>query len=165
MVATTRGIYLTAEGGKVRRVRNKELGFPVIYSLDEHTSWAWSDWLERTDDGGNTWRKLYQLNGRIELFSTHFINKNEGWAAGLEVPESFASQVRNPSAPKSYGILLHTKDGGKTWDRAAMPTDRLFQRVAFSDSKRGWLLGVDRLYRTADGGLTWTTVLDASGNR
>lgn len=164
LVATKQAIYLTSDGGRVwKPVNNNE--FSAIYSLDERTSWAWSDSLERTDDGGKTWRKVYGLKGIIEIFSTQFINKNEGWAAGVEVPESFASVVRNPSAPQSNGILLHTKDGGKTWDRGPQPTDKFFRRVAFSDSKHGWLLGVDRLYRTVNGGLTWTIALDASGGR
>src|SRR5215217_828047 len=164
MVATKNGIYLTSDSGKVWKQINRNKEFSVVYSLDERTSWAWGAWLERTDDGGNTWRKLYELSGRIEISSTHFINKNEGWAAGVEIPESFASSVRNPDAPKPTGILLHTKDGGKNWDRAAMPTDLSFLRVAFSDSKHGWLLGRNRLYRTTDG-VTWTIALEVPGDQ
>ena len=160
VVAARQGVYLTVDGGRNWKVTNRSNDFFAVYALDERTSWAWGAWLERTDDGGNTWRKLYELNGRIDIFSTNFINKNEGWAAGLEVPESLASRVRNPDAPKSTGILLHTKDGGKNWDRAATPADTAFRRIAFSDSKHGWLLGKNRLYRTLDGGVTWTTVLD-----
>lgn len=154
MVTTNQGIYLTVDGGKVWKLTNKNAGFRAIYSLDEHTGWAWSNSVERTDDGGNTWRQLYQLKDRIEIFSTQFINKNEGWAAGVEVEESFGSVVRNPSSNAWHGILLHTKDGGKNWDRPPMPTDLAFHRVGFSDSKHGWLVGMNRLYRTIDGGIT-----------
>lgn len=164
MIATKNGVYVTSDGGKVWKQTNRTKEFAVIYSLDERTSWAWGDWLERTDDGGKTWRRLYELNDRVEIISAHFINKDEGWAAGREVPESIASRVRNPDAPKSNGILLHTKDGGKSWDRAATPTDLYFQRVSFSDSKHGWLLGRTRLYRTTDG-VTWTTVLEVPGDQ
>jgi len=162
VVAAKLGVYLTVDGGRNWKLTNRNNEFLAVYSLDERTSCAWGASLERTDDGGNTWNKLYDLNGRTEIHSTHFINKNEGWAAGLEVPESLGSTVRNPSAPKSNGILLHTKDGGKNWDRTATPVDSAFYRVFFSDSKHGWLLGFDRLYRTVDGGLTWTTVLETS---
>ena len=164
VVAAKEGIYLTVDGGRNWKLTNRNNEFFAVYALDERTSWAWGDWLERTDDGGNTWNKLYDLNGRMEIFSTHFINKIEGWAAGLEIPESFSSRVRNPDAPKSNGILLHTKDGGKSWDRAATPTDLYFQRVSFSDSKHGWLLGMNRLYQTTDG-VTWTTVLEVPGDQ
>lgn len=157
MVATKNGIYLTVDGGKVWKLTNRNTGFSAIYSLDEHASWAWSDSLARTDDGGITWHELYKVKNRGEIFSTQFINKNEGWAAGMELPESFGSTVRSPSAPHSLGLLLHTKDGGKNWDRFPVPTDEAFNRVAFSDSKHGWLLGKNRLYRTIDG-LTWTAL-------
>ena len=163
VVAARQGVYLTINGGRDWKRTNRNNEFFAVYSLDERTSWVWGAWLERTDDGGNTWRKLYELNGRIEIFSTQFINKNEGWAAGLEIPESFLSRVRNPDAPKSIGILLHTKDGGKNWDQAAVPTDTAFHRVSFSDSKHGWLLGMNRLYRTSDG-VTWTMVMEVPGN-
>ena len=165
VVAAKEGIYLTVDGGRNWKLTNRNNEFFAVYALDERTSWAWGDWLERTDDGGNTWNKLYDLNGRMEIISTHFINKDEGWAAGLEIPESFSSRVRNPDAPKSIGILLHTKDGGKNWDRMATPTDSAFHRVSFFDSKHGWLLGPDRLYRTIDGGRSWRTVVEVSVDR
>jgi len=166
IVATNNAIYTTVDGGKVWKLTNKKkLGFSAIYSLDEHTSWAWSDSVERSDDGGNTWRQIYQLKDIVEVFSTHFINKNEGWAAGVEQEKSFNSVVRNPSSPASHGILLHTKDGGKNWDRPPMPDDSAFFRVAFSDSKHGWLSGWNRLYRTTDGGVTWTTALEVPSDR
>jgi photosystem II stability/assembly factor-like uncharacterized protein len=158
MVTARSGIYLTVDGGKFWKLINKNTGFSAICSLDEHTSWAWGDSLERTDDGGNSWHQVYKLN-RAEIAATQFINKNEGWAAGLELPESFGSTVRNPTAPPSYGILLHTKDGGKNWDHAPVPTDTRFQRVSFSDSKHGWLLGTNKLYRTTDG-VTWSIALE-----
>lgn len=162
VVAARRGIYLTLDSGRNWKLTNRNNEFLAVYSLDERTSWAWGASLQRTDDGGNTWSKLYHLNGRTEIHSTHFINRNEGWAAGVGVPESFGSIVRNPSAPQTQGILLHTKDGGKTWDHAPVPTDAGFHRVAFSDSNHGWLLSMDRLYRTADGGLTWATALEVN---
>lgn len=165
VVAAKLGVYLTVDGGKNWKLTNRNNEFVAVYALDERTSWAWGASLERTDDGGNTWNKLYDLNGRTEIRSMHFINKNEGWAAGLEIPESLGSIVRNPSAPKWSGILLHTKDGGKNWDRTATPVDLSFYRVFFSDSKHGFLLGDNRLYRTVNGGLTWTTVLETSGSQ
>lgn len=165
LVAARQGVYLTFDGGKNWNVNHRKSEFLAVYLLDERTSWAWGEWLERTDDGGKTWRKLYKLKEIIEVNSIQFINKNEGWAAGLEIPESFASVVRNPSAPKFWGVLLHTKDGGKSWDHSAVPTDRAFFHVAFSNSKHGWLSGWERVYRTNDGGLTWTTALEVSASQ
>ena len=164
MIVTTHGIYVTVDGGKTWKLTNNNQGFSAIHSIDKNTAWVWRDSLFRTDDGGNTWHELYAWKSSGEIFSTHFIDKNEGWAAGLELPESFGSVVRNPDAPRTYGVLLHTEDGGKNWTRLPAPTETSFFRVAFSDSKHGWLVGINRLYRTVDGGLTWTTALNKPGS-
>jgi photosystem II stability/assembly factor-like uncharacterized protein len=160
IIATTSGVYLSVDGGKSWKSTNKNTGLTAIYFLDEHSGWAWSDRVVRTDDGGNTWRELYNFRPRGKIMSTQFINKEEGWATGVEVPESFGSSARNASSPQWYGILLHTKDGGSNWDHASAPADDVFLRVAFSDFRNGWLLGMNRLYRTTDGGSTWSMVLE-----
>ncbi len=160
VIAASDGIYLTVDGGRSWKLTRKNKGFCVIYFLDEHTGWVWSESLLRTDDSGNSWRELYKLDGYAEIRSTQFINKEEGWATGIELEESFGSVVRNPDSPAFHGVLLHTSDGGKNWEHASVPANRIFDRVAFSDSKHGWLLGVNRVYRTGDGGATWTTALD-----
>ena len=160
VIAASDGIYLTVDGGRSWKLTMKSKGISVPYLLDEHTGWVWSESFLRTDDGGNSWRELYKLNGYIEIRSTQFVNKEEGWATGIEFEESFRSVVRNPDSPAWHGVLLHTRNGGKNWEHASAPTDTAFDRVAFSDSKHGWLLGMNRVYRTSDGGATWTRVLD-----
>ena len=58
------------------------------------------------------------------------------------------------------GVILHTKDGGKSWQEASVGDGELFfDRMFFVDSKHGWLLGSNNIYRTQNGGRTWEVVL------
>lgn len=84
------------------------------------------------------------------LRSVHFIDKNEGWAVGDE------------------GLILHTIDAGKTWERQTSTvsvTRTSLRSVAFADPFKGMAVGFDVLpfgrgttavvLLTTDGGLTW----------
>ena len=55
------------------------------------------------------------------------------------------------------GTLIHTSDGGATWERVGLPLYRDYYDVGFSSSNtKGWAIG-DRgqLVSTDDGGVTW----------
>jgi photosystem II stability/assembly factor-like uncharacterized protein len=55
------------------------------------------------------------------------------------------------------GELLHTTDGGATWDRVPAPRVGGFEAIAFIDEQRGWAVSRrGQVYRTSDGGSTWT---------
>lgn len=160
-VITTHGIYVTTDAGKSWKLTNSKPNASVISFIDDNIGWVWSDSVMSTGDGGNTWHELYKWKSEGEIFSLHFINKNEGWAAGIKLLVSFVSGIRNPDRPALQGTLLHTVDGGNHWTELATPTDITFYRVVFSDSNHGWLVGPKRVYRTTDGGVTWSTALQA----
>ena len=74
-----------------------------------------------------------------DLFSVNFPNEKEGWASGR------------------WGCILHTSDGGKTWERQKTGTDLTLSSVFFIDPKRGWAVGEEgAIIHTGDGGKTWT---------
>jgi len=73
-----------------------------------------------------------------DLFSAIFINEKEGWASGR------------------WGCILHTADGGKTWERQNTRTDLTLSSVFFVDPKHGWAVGEEGIIiHTKDGGKTW----------
>ncbi|MBW2554745.1 MAG: hypothetical protein JRE20_11550, partial [Deltaproteobacteria bacterium] len=56
-----------------------------------------------------------------------------------------------------YGTLLHSSDGGKTWEKqeSGVGTVSLYG-VYFKDKNQGWVVGMDGvLIATADGGTNW----------
>jgi photosystem II stability/assembly factor-like uncharacterized protein len=160
-IATTRGIYISNNGGKNWDRTGKDTEFSGIYFLDSRTGWVVnrdSAQIERATDGGTTWTRLSGFDPRIDLRSLYFLNKQEGWAAGLELSESFGASVPiNNSVKQWKGIVLHSSDGGRKWSSIPSPDDQTFHRIYFLDSNRGWLLGTKSLYRTVDGGRSWKT--------
>jgi photosystem II stability/assembly factor-like uncharacterized protein len=64
-------------------------------------------------------------------------------------------------AVNSNGHILHTPDGGQTWQRQASIRGAYLRCVAFANERRGWVGTLDaerRLLQTVDGGSTWSVV-------
>lgn len=66
-----------------------------------------------------------------------FINLNEGW-----VIDDYS--------------LMHTNDGGLTWNLQEVPTEYLMNSVCFISETHGWIAADNgSVYHTTDGGGTW----------
>ncbi len=88
------------------------------------------------------------------LRSLQFIDGKEGWAVGDE------------------GVILHTIDGGQTWERQATGLRASLRSVAFVSQAAGWVVGREELPHgrgsagvllfTKDGGETWQRLLSNS---
>jgi photosystem II stability/assembly factor-like uncharacterized protein len=73
-----------------------------------------------------------------DLFSVSFPTENDGWVCGR------------------WGTVLHTADGGKTWQRQKTNTDYTLSSIHFVDLKNGWAVGDEgTIVHTSDGGTTW----------
>ena len=69
----------------------------------------------------------------------HFVNAKLGWIVGLE------------------GLIIHTKDGGKTWQQQETDITGDFKAVYFTNAQYGWAVGDEGLIATTDdGGRHWT---------
>lgn len=130
----------------------------ILTFIDEKMGWAVSfDRLKvfRTTDGGKKWELLTLLDGEKEglaILSLHFVDEDEGWAVGKD---SF-----DPTSHDPKGVVLHTTDGGKNWDRVVLKEDEwMYSKVWFSDKQHGWVISRDNVYRTDDGGKTWSISL------
>jgi photosystem II stability/assembly factor-like uncharacterized protein len=58
------------------------------------------------------------------------------------------------------GVILRTSDSGRTWTSIKIDSkENVFSQVYFSDINHGWLISLDNIYRTNDGGQSWKKVL------
>lgn len=99
----------------------------------------------KTTNGGTSWSA--QSSGTTQhLMSVHFpVDASTGYAAGY------------------YGTILKTTNGGATW--TAMPAPALYLSTIYfpSDTQTGYVAGtvgtLGYVYKTVDGGQSWTQVL------
>ncbi len=89
------------------------------------------------------------------LNSIHFVDSKFGWAVG------------------GLGTILHSSDGGITWQNQPSPSPFMLEKVFFTDRKHGWIVGgwprdpntslyggMGVILATTDGGNTWTPQLN-----
>ena len=136
-------------------------GKPNLYYFGAAGGGVW-----RTKDGGGTWTNISDgyFGGSIGAVAVAESNPNVIYVGGGE---------KTVRGNVSYGYGIHKSiDGGKTWEHVGLPNSRHVGRIRidrqnpdivlvavmgdlFKDSsERG-------VYRTTDGGKSWTKVLDA----
>jgi hypothetical protein len=96
--------------------------------------------IERTDDGGRTWKP--QKSGvTVDLLAGSAPSKKVCWLAGRA------------------GTLLWTKNGGKHWVKLASPIEGDLSGVRASDDLHASVSeATGKTFETSDGGKTWTPV-------
>lgn len=90
-------------------------------------------------DSGQTWKQSV-VPTRAMLTGVSFPDALHGWAVGHD------------------GVILHTDDGGKSWQRQDKgdELETIYLDVLFLDAERGFIVGAyGKFLRTQDGGKTW----------
>lgn len=146
-------------------VRKSELDADLqgIFFSDPNLGWAvgYSNTILHTRDSGKTWESLYinESSHHHELMETqfkavNFINTKKGWAVGGQNIGQFGSH---------NGVIIHTKDGGKTWLVQADNITSYLNDLVFINDREGWVVGgwfqQGEILHTTDGGQTWISQL------
>ncbi len=75
---------------------------------------------------------------RHDLLSVSFPTERDGWACGR------------------WGTIVHSSDGGASWEKQASGVDFTLTSVSFVDAKAGWVAGDNgTILHTRNGGKTW----------
>ncbi|MEC0371422.1 WD40/YVTN/BNR-like repeat-containing protein [Paenibacillus chibensis] len=114
-----------------------------------------------TKNNGQTWVNIspsanvqFPANPRYGK-DIYFTDPMNGWI------------VRDPSG-MAETIVLHTSDGGETWDISSIPQKNRVSAITFNTPQRGWMMTtadsttgkeLKVLYRTDDGGSIWNVVM------
>jgi photosystem II stability/assembly factor-like uncharacterized protein len=117
-----------------------------------------------TQSGGQAWKDVTPSNiGAAFISAAEFLDAQTGWLVLIEAGET----------GESIYTLARTRDGGQTWPVTALKLiepgepEALAEKVYldFIDAQTGWLVvkhatsrnfSVGTLFKTADGGETWT---------
>jgi photosystem II stability/assembly factor-like uncharacterized protein len=147
-------IIHTKDGGKTweRQISPTELNLTNVHFVNSQKGWisAEKSTILATENGGEEWFIQYQEEEKdimevvdIEeevknLNNIFFYDENNGWAVG------------------EFGYILHTKDGGKTWERQDCGFKNTLFGIEFLEKDYGFVTGLDGLIiYTTDGGKTW----------
>ncbi|KAK3272428.1 hypothetical protein CYMTET_19277, partial [Cymbomonas tetramitiformis] len=120
------------------------------------------DLMLHTMNGGETWSIMtttlqHVLRNPIDLRTVHFVDENNGWAAGHQ------QLVQRATGPP-VGNILYTNNGGQYWLRGSYPlaqggTQHRIHGLFFRDGLEGWAVGEGGVVlRTTNGGQTWAMV-------
>jgi photosystem II stability/assembly factor-like uncharacterized protein len=93
-----------------------------------------------TDSGSTNgqWVLVRESQSNDHFDALTFADQNNGWAIG------------------NFGRILHTDDGGTTWNDQTRGTIASLKSVFFANAKVGWIGGENStLGATTDGGVTW----------
>jgi photosystem II stability/assembly factor-like uncharacterized protein len=136
-------------------------------ALTDSTLWLLADnghdpnLILKSVDLGASWEVVSLPTEGFGTKKISFPDANNGWAVG------------------SYGTIVHTSDGGKSWELLKRPTEEDLVSVSFVNDKVGYIggskKGFDRandrmvygavILRTTDGGQSWRTCYEDDQSR
>lgn len=113
-----------------------------IHFEDDLTGWVVSSPgttdpgnILKTTDGGKTWTSVH----------------NKYQYSSMDWPSSSVGYVGTWD-----GFIVKTTDGGKNWSVVNVPSSSNLHKLFFVDDSYGFAIGTDyKLYRTANGGISW----------
>jgi photosystem II stability/assembly factor-like uncharacterized protein len=103
---------------------------------------------------------LYLLLSAVFIVAPHWLMQNSGTTARLRGVSAVSDRVAWASG--SGSTVLRTANGGAKWQKLTITTDALdFRDIDAIDSQTAYVLSIgngplSRIYKTADGGATWT---------
>ncbi|MCK4678872.1 MAG: T9SS type A sorting domain-containing protein [Bacteroidales bacterium] len=124
----------------------------TLYDVEDHWGydhiWAVGHYGVILKNSGVETEFVLQNEGTmLFLQSVEFVDENTGWAAGGDPGWGGTTD----------GIILHTTDGGETWNEQLNLTTPLNDMVFINENK-GWAVGKDGLIKfTTNGGASWGT--------
>lgn len=99
---------------------------------------------EPTQAQTTTWISLESDYPEATFRDVAFINSSHGWVVGILYPNT-----------TSGGIILHTENGGDTWETQLADDSQLFRQIDIVNERMAWVTGLGCLYFTNDSGESW----------
>ncbi|RLD91682.1 MAG: hypothetical protein DRJ09_00295 [Bacteroidetes bacterium] len=143
-------IYHTTDGGESWETQVKP-SWPGdlndVFFINHDTGWivGYYKIILRTTDGGEHWNRIISDSHHdLHFFSVCFGDSLDGCAVGGGL------------SSESPGLLMVTNDGGLTWTDKTPPDAKSLNKVTYINANTAWVSGNGQLYKTVDGGNSWT---------
>jgi photosystem II stability/assembly factor-like uncharacterized protein len=135
-------VFRTADAGRTwTPVAARSEVFTSVHFITPLVGWiaGYAGRIDRTDDGGRSWRSQRREAGREILNAVWAVDDRHVWAVGAS------------------GLIVRTIDGGNTWALVPPPVRTDLWAVKFVSPLRGWIAGDSGVVlATRDGGSTWS---------
>jgi photosystem II stability/assembly factor-like uncharacterized protein len=96
-----------------------------------------------TTNGGSNWIYKCRWFNLTHIYSTFFVNENDGWLAGNYI---------------WTGKIYRTTDGGETWLNQISAPDTYLRSIFFINQYIGWAAGENQIFKTVNSGNSWQTI-------
>jgi photosystem II stability/assembly factor-like uncharacterized protein len=142
--------YATADGGATWKDVSPDPSM-VLHSLSFVSAtegWVLGEdqTVFHTSDGGATWSKeRLTILSQAQLWDVHFVDAQNGWVTGSFFPSG--------ARYDSWGVVLHTTDGGDSWVQQDSGTGELASAATATDAQHAWVAyEFGLMLRTSDAG-------------
>jgi photosystem II stability/assembly factor-like uncharacterized protein len=129
-----------------------QVTFSDIFFVDEQTGWIYinqgenyfyTSRLLRTQDGGSTWQKIYEVSQKAHK-GIYFVDRSNGYLFN------------------EYGRIERSRDGGETWTQEFSATQESpyprFRDLHFGGAGQGWAVGTLGVAARTIAGSSWERV-------
>ena len=139
-------VLITDDGGETWLPIHLDIWAPwSVFFLNLDIGWivSFDGEIIKTLDGGQTWSKKASITD-AEFNDVVFTDQNNGCAVGTIWRSGWQT------------LILHTTNGGETWDKLQLPGGQILYSVSFVDSLNGWTSGsTGTIWHTSNGGEKW----------
>jgi len=119
--------------------------FLTCFFLNENVGWAagYDGTIMKTSNGGSNWISK-NIGTLDDVHAIFFRDSLFGWAVLYEF------------SPFRHGSIIHSTDGGDSWNVQLSVWDYTIHSIHFTDENNGWVAGSSGIvFHTTNGGNSW----------
>jgi photosystem II stability/assembly factor-like uncharacterized protein len=171
-------VQRTGSASRLLRTRDGKL-WTVAGTIDEnHTDYMFTseatgvslskDIIKITRDGGRSWQPVFPCAAKVQVNGL-FQNVSCEWRRVHFVSPAVGFAIAMPYGVDNLLFLAKTADGGATWSMTTQELTGKPEDTFFIDENTGYVrvgaADTGQVYKTTDGGRTWTGLATSPGKR